>query len=147
MPLVALPCGSPSIKRVRFSAAARLAARLTAVVVFPTPPFWFAIAITRPTISRLEWVSRRLCFSARWYLNVRAEGWCRPIYPGLRCETTCHVAQTLSEGSVRSFPSVLASFRLVRVVVTSPRAAFAGSKPERAVARKERTNEKPRDEG
>ena len=26
--------------------AARLAAKLTAVVVFPTPPFWLAIAIT-----------------------------------------------------------------------------------------------------
>jgi hypothetical protein len=27
--------------------AARAAARLMAVVVFPTPPFWFAIARTR----------------------------------------------------------------------------------------------------
>ena len=46
MPLVAFPCGSPSISSVRCSAAARLAARFTAVVVFPTPPFWFAIAST-----------------------------------------------------------------------------------------------------
>ena len=48
-PLVALPCGSPSMSSVRRSATARLAARLTAVVVLPTPPFWFAIAMTRAT--------------------------------------------------------------------------------------------------
>src|SRR5215212_7900456 len=49
MPLVALAWGSPSTRRVRCSAVARLAARLTAVVVFPTPPFWLAMAMTRPT--------------------------------------------------------------------------------------------------
>src|SRR5262249_19979693 len=43
-PLVAFPCGSPSTRSVRCSAAARLAARFTAVVVLPTPPFWLAIA-------------------------------------------------------------------------------------------------------
>jgi hypothetical protein len=32
---------------VCFSEAARDAPRLTAVVVFPTPPFWLAMAITR----------------------------------------------------------------------------------------------------
>jgi hypothetical protein len=32
------PEGSKSIKRVFFSATAKLAARFTAVVVFPTPP-------------------------------------------------------------------------------------------------------------
>src|SRR5258705_339390 len=47
MPLVAFPWGSPSTRRVRCSAAARLAARLTAGVVFPTPPFLFANAVTR----------------------------------------------------------------------------------------------------
>jgi hypothetical protein len=30
------------------SAAAKEAAKLMAVVVLPTPPFWFATAITRP---------------------------------------------------------------------------------------------------
>ena len=48
-PLVAFPCGSPSTSRTRCSAAARLAARFTAVVVLPTPPFWLAIANMRPT--------------------------------------------------------------------------------------------------
>src|SRR5258706_15986702 len=47
-PLVALAWGSASTSRVRFSAAASDAARLTADVVLPTPPFWFAIAMTRP---------------------------------------------------------------------------------------------------
>ncbi len=32
---------------VRCSAAAKHEARLTAVVVFPTPPFWLAMAMTR----------------------------------------------------------------------------------------------------
>src|SRR6266403_1577641 len=38
---------SQSIRRVGWLAAARQAARFTAVVVFPTPPFWFATAMIR----------------------------------------------------------------------------------------------------
>ena len=45
-PLVELPCGSESTSRIRISLAAREAARLMAVVVFPTPPFWLAMAKT-----------------------------------------------------------------------------------------------------
>src|SRR5882762_8934037 len=45
-PLVELPCGSASMSSVFRSATASEAARLTAVVVLPTPPFWFAIART-----------------------------------------------------------------------------------------------------
>ena len=56
-PLVAFPCGSPSTSSVLCSATAKLAARLTAVVVFPTPPFWFAIAMIRAT--ELEGVRSR----------------------------------------------------------------------------------------
>ena len=41
---VAFHWGSISIKRVFLPVAAKLAARFTAVVVFPTPPFWFAMA-------------------------------------------------------------------------------------------------------
>ncbi len=44
-PEVAFTCGSMSTRAVRFSAAARQAARFTAVVVFPTPPFWLMNAI------------------------------------------------------------------------------------------------------
>src|SRR5579862_614104 len=46
-PVEALPWGSMSTRRMRLSAAASAVARLTAVVVLPTPPFWFAIAKIR----------------------------------------------------------------------------------------------------
>ena len=42
-PVVALAWGSQSTSNVSFPAVARAAARLTAVVVLPTPPFWLAI--------------------------------------------------------------------------------------------------------
>src|SRR5262245_46397349 len=45
--LVAFAWGSRSIKRVGRSEAANEAARFTAVVVFPTPPFWLTTATTR----------------------------------------------------------------------------------------------------
>src|SRR5580698_7759781 len=49
-PLEEFDCGSQSTNKVFTSAAAREAARLMAVVVFPTPPFWLATAMTRPMI-------------------------------------------------------------------------------------------------
>src|SRR5512139_3721080 len=45
--MVALPCGSLSISSTLRCVAASDAARLTAVVVLPTPPFWLATAMTR----------------------------------------------------------------------------------------------------
>src|SRR5262249_23645471 len=42
--IVLLAWGSRSMSSVRLPRRARAAARLIAVVVFPTPPFWFAIA-------------------------------------------------------------------------------------------------------
>src|ERR1700733_1923341 len=47
-PLVEFDCGSQSTSSVFTSAAAKDAARLMAVVVLPTPPFWLATAMTRP---------------------------------------------------------------------------------------------------
>ena len=44
-PVEALPCGSRSISSTRQPIAASAVARLIAVVVLPTPPFWFATAI------------------------------------------------------------------------------------------------------
>src|SRR5262245_55136171 len=44
-PMVALPCGSKSTSSTLRLVAASEAARLTAVVVLPTPPFWFATAM------------------------------------------------------------------------------------------------------
>src|SRR6266852_1904637 len=49
-PLVEFDCGSQSTSSVLTSAAAMEAARLMAVVVLPTPPFWLATAMTRPMI-------------------------------------------------------------------------------------------------
>jgi hypothetical protein len=45
--IVALPCGSRSTSSTRRFAAASAAARFTAVVVLPTPPFWLATAMMR----------------------------------------------------------------------------------------------------
>src|SRR5690349_22576374 len=63
MAAVALAWESQSTRRVGCSAVARQAARFTAVVVFPTPPFWFATAIIRVNdspnsrkVSRIEMV-------------------------------------------------------------------------------------------
>ncbi len=49
MPLLVLDCGSISTSSTLRPAAARYVARLMAVVVFPTPPFWFVIAYTFDT--------------------------------------------------------------------------------------------------
>src|SRR5258707_15804444 len=63
-PVLALPCGSRSMTRTRRPTAASAVARLTAVVVLPTPPFWLAIAMMRarrktvPGRGRVSMVSR-----------------------------------------------------------------------------------------
>src|SRR6516165_9247597 len=46
-PVLALPCASRSMTRMRRPAAASAVARLIAVVVLPTPPFWLATATMR----------------------------------------------------------------------------------------------------
>ena len=43
---VRLPCGSLSIKSTLYPCLTRATPKLTVVVVFPTPPFWLANAIT-----------------------------------------------------------------------------------------------------
>src|SRR5436309_11189473 len=48
-PVVVLPWGSRSMRSVGCSSSASAAPRLMAVVVFPTPPFWLATAVVRPT--------------------------------------------------------------------------------------------------
>src|SRR5207302_5384159 len=47
-PLVELPWGSRSTSRMMRPREARAADRLTAVLVFPTPPFWLTIANVFP---------------------------------------------------------------------------------------------------
>ncbi len=44
--IVRLPCGSMSQQRTRWPSSANATARLRVVVVFATPPFWLAKAIT-----------------------------------------------------------------------------------------------------
>src|SRR5690349_4769189 len=56
-PVLALPCGSRSMTRTLCPAAASAVARLTAVVVLPTPPFWLATAMIR---ARRDTTSGRL---------------------------------------------------------------------------------------
>src|SRR5258708_8287199 len=51
MAAVALAWESQSTRRVGCAAVARQAARFTAVVVLPTPPFWFATAMIRAKYS------------------------------------------------------------------------------------------------
>src|SRR3954470_21288585 len=53
--VLAWACGSRSTTHTRFPARARAAARLTVVVVFPTPPFWLITAIRR-----MPWPSDRV---------------------------------------------------------------------------------------
>src|SRR5690348_12108897 len=85
----ALPCGSRSTTRTCAPCRARLAARLTAVVVLPTPPFWLAIVITRheggrghscsvpPSAANVAWAG--LIVGAAW-LPGPAD--CTPSDPG-----------------------------------------------------------------
>lgn len=47
-PEVALACGSASTNSVRYSNTAKLAAKLIAVVVFPTPPFGLQLQLFFP---------------------------------------------------------------------------------------------------
>src|SRR4030095_10307355 len=56
-PDVAFPWGSASTSRTRCPQEAITAARLTAVVVFPTPPFWLATAMDLAIIQRFHLVS------------------------------------------------------------------------------------------
>lgn len=54
-PVVAFPCGSESMRRILRSFDAKEALKLIAVVVFPTPPFWLAIAIILPILDTHCW--------------------------------------------------------------------------------------------
>src|SRR3954463_8580488 len=70
-PVLALPCGSRSMTRMRCPAAASAVARLTAVVVLPTPPFWLAIAIMR---ARRDTTRGRLSLAPLTPLTPRRPG-------------------------------------------------------------------------
>src|SRR5512139_3802119 len=57
--MVALPCGSRSTSSTLRLAAASEAARFTAVVVLPTPPFWLATAMMRAMCRRYRALAKR----------------------------------------------------------------------------------------
>src|SRR3712207_5945727 len=63
--MVRLPCGSMSTQRTRWPFSAKAAARLSVVVVFATPPFWLANAITFALASMLGGFARGGRFPAR----------------------------------------------------------------------------------
>src|SRR5260221_3986513 len=65
-PVLALPWGSRSITRTRCLVAARAVARLIAVVVLPTPPFWLATAMTRGRRPSTGAGARSTTASADW---------------------------------------------------------------------------------
>jgi hypothetical protein len=83
--------------RVLFSEAAREAPRLTVVVVFPTPPFWLAIAITldksppqeKRNVSEGAGARQHLFHVKRW-TNVLAN----------HSESAFHVKQAISRGNM-----------------------------------------------
>src|SRR5271156_2183905 len=65
-PLVVLPWGSMSTSKTELPSIAKEAPRFTAVVVLPTPPFWFTIAIVRqlgcmPKLGRVPVEGTREC--------------------------------------------------------------------------------------
>src|SRR5881409_3586688 len=71
--MVALPCGSRSTNSTRRFMAAKLAARLTLVVVLPTPPFWLATAMIL--------VIRPLLRGRRGAAQLRAQGLAALAWP------------------------------------------------------------------
>jgi uncharacterized protein (DUF4213/DUF364 family) len=65
-----------STSRVLLDSRASDAARFTVVVVLPTPPFWFAIAITLGTIYILKsigYITNKLLFPSTTKLRERKE--------------------------------------------------------------------------
>ena len=58
--IVRLPCGSRSTASTLLPFSANATARFRVEVVFATPPFWLANAMTLPTVAPLE-VDARAC--------------------------------------------------------------------------------------
>src|ERR1700722_11928314 len=69
-PVEALPWGSRSMISTFSPTAASAVPRLMAVVVLPTPPFWWAIASTRGPAGGGAW----LAAGSPWGLDDGAEG-------------------------------------------------------------------------
>src|SRR6185295_1237953 len=85
---VLLACGSRSMSSVGLPRSASAAARLIAVVVFPTPPFWLAMATIIWGIRR----ARGLYQSERRRDRVIGESGNRGIELG-NCTINCPITQ------------------------------------------------------
>src|SRR5215207_714477 len=94
-PLVALPCGSMSTTSTLSPLSARYAARLIAVVLFPTPPFWFTMATTVFTAGILARAPRAFLLTPYLVASSRAP----PPYGG-----TPAASRSLSRGSRDAAP-------------------------------------------
>ena len=111
-PVEALPCGSRSIRRTRsVRSTARDVARLIAVVVLPTPPFWLAIARTcgiweaelpRPTGRASQFMD---CLTRLIWLRLRISPRPDPSGFGMRLTDMCHrdLAAVNSSSAFRPF--------------------------------------------
>src|SRR5229473_8330537 len=76
MAAVAFACESQSTRSVGWSAAARQAAKLTAVVVLPTPPFWLATAMMRAKVRlRSEKLAKVLDRCKMFHVERRNRMW------------------------------------------------------------------------
>ena len=88
---VRLPCGSASINKTLFPVFARPTPRLTVVVVLPTPPFWFVIAIT-------------LQFSMRFssFLGIHSDPFLYRYVPVRYLSSTPHAHGNTSDACLRN---------------------------------------------
>src|SRR5262249_32969449 len=96
-PVVALPWGSESMRRTLKSFAASEADKLIAVVVLPTPPFWFVTAIT---LLKFSYASiMRFTWNMRTVFHVKQCGCCG-AHP---TESGCDV---LRSPEMQQFPGI-----------------------------------------
>src|SRR5689334_18507531 len=92
-PVLAFPCGSKSMTRTRFFAAASAVARLIAVVVLPTPPFWLASA----TMFGARAAGRRAVSASVSLKMVQSQDGGRRVGSAGQ-EVGCHIPRASREG-------------------------------------------------
>jgi hypothetical protein len=104
--MVALPCGSRSTSSTRLGVRASAAARFTAVVVLPTPPFWLAMAMMRAMRRACPSGSQRRRRRAVDYASEPARTtstrWRSPTSPGTRSGCTAASRQPAGSAAISS---------------------------------------------
>src|SRR5438105_3538971 len=81
-----------STTKIRFPRRARQAPRLTAVVLFPTPPFWLTIATVRGISAGLAFVASAVVPRGRAFSNPLEQHFAR-VEPGI----LGHVVEQLTQ--------------------------------------------------